>query len=72
MKPGREFDSRPGRENFLCPGRAWFSSPSKLKMFTGSVCVLLTGVSLKLIKIKIELIYGTTSSCEKNKMAGER
>ena len=72
MKPGREFDSRPGSENFLCPGRAWFSSPSKLKMFTGSVCVLLTGVSLKLIKIKIELIYGTTSSCEKNKMAGER
>ena len=53
MKPGREFDSRPGHENFLC---------SKLKMFTGSVCVLLTSVSLKLIKIKIKLIYATTSS----------
>ena len=31
------------------------SPPSKLKMFTGSVCVLLTSVSLKLIKIKINL-----------------
>ena len=39
------------------------SPSSKLKMFTGSVCVLLSGVSLKLIKIK--LIYATTSSCEK-------
>ena len=50
------------------------SPSSKLKMFTGSVCVLLTGVSLKLIKIKIKLIYATTSSCEKkkNKMTGER
>ena len=47
------------------------SPPSKLKMFTGSVCVLLTSVSLKLIKIKIKLIYATTSSWEKNKMAGE-
>ena len=38
-------------------------SPSfKLKMFTGSVCVLLTRVSLKLIEIKIKLIYATTSS----------
>ena len=46
------------------------SPPSKLKMFTGSACVLLTSVSLKLIKIK--LIYATTSSWEKNKMAGER
>ena len=35
------------------------------------VCVLLTSVSLKLIKIKIKLIYATTSSWEKNKMAGE-
>ena len=43
------------------------SPSSKLKMFTGSVCVLLTGVSLKLIKIKIKLIYATTSSCEKKK-----
>ena len=32
------------------------SPPSKLKMFTGSVCVLLTSVSLKLIKIKVKLI----------------
>ena len=38
------------------------SPPYKLKMFTGSVCVLLTIVSLKLIKIKIELIHATTSS----------
>ena len=63
MKPGREFDSRPEHENFLCPGRACMvSPPSKLKMFTGSVCVLLTSVSLKLMKIKIQLIYATTSS----------
>ena len=48
------------------------SPPSKLKMFTGSVCELFTSVSLKFIKIKIKLIYATTSSCEKNKMAGER
>ena len=47
------------------------SPPSKLKMFTGSVCVLLTSVSLKVIKIKIKLIYAATSSWEKNKMAGE-
>ena len=46
------------------------SPSSKLKMFTGSVCVLLTSVSLKLIKIK--LIYAATSSWEKNKTAGER
>ena len=39
--------------------------PSKLKMFPGSVCVLLTSVSLKLIKIRIKLIYPTTSSWEK-------
>ena len=31
------------------------SPPFKLKMFTGSVCVLLTSVSLKLIKIKIKI-----------------
>ena len=48
------------------------SPPSKLKMFTGSVCVLLTSVSLKLIKIKVKFIYATTSSWEKNKMVGER
>ena len=41
------------------------SPPSKLKMFTGSVCMLLTSVSLKLTKIKIKLIYATTSSWEK-------
>ena len=38
------------------------SPPFKLKMFTGSVCVPLTNVSLKLIEIKIKLIYATTSS----------
>ena len=31
------------------------SSPSKLEMFTGSVCVLLTSVSLKINKNKINL-----------------
>ena len=38
------------------------SPPYKLKMFTGSVCVLLTSVSLKLIKLQMKLIYPTTSS----------
>ena len=52
-------------ESFRCPGRAWFLLLSIWKMFTGSVCVLLTSVSLKLIKIKIQLIYTTTSSWEK-------
>ena len=46
------------------------SPPSKLKMFTGSVCVLLTSVSLKLTKIKITLIYATTSSWEKKQNGG--
>ena len=73
MKRGREFDSRPGHENFLCPGReCMVSPPSKLKMLTGSVCVLLSSVSSKLIKIKVNLIFATASSCEKNKIAGER
>ena len=58
---GHEYDSCPGYKNFRCPGRAWFLLPSKLKMFTGSVCVLLPSVSLKLIKIKTKLIYATTS-----------
>ena len=41
------------------------SPPFKLEMFTGSVCVLLTSVSLKSITIK--LIYATTRSWEKKK-----
>ena len=46
-------------------------SPSfKLKMFTGSVCVLLARVSLKFIEIKIKLIYATTSSWEKKQNGG--
>ena len=45
----------------LSLSRVSMVSPSlKLKMFTGSVCVLLTSVSLKLTKIK--LIHATTSS----------
>ena len=49
---------------------SWASMVSllfKLKMFTGGVCVLLNSVSLKLVKIKIKLIYATTSSWENNK-----
>ena len=46
------------------------SPPSKLKMFTGNVCVLLASVSLKLMKIKIKLIYATTSSREKKQNGG--
>ena len=46
------------------------SPPSRLKMFTGSVCMLLTSVSLKLTKIKIKLIYATTSSWEKKQNGG--
>ena len=57
---------------FLFSRASMVSPPSKLKMFTGSVCVLLISVSLKLIKIKITLIYATTSLWEKNKMAVER
>ena len=57
---------------FLFSRASMVSPPSKLKMFTGSVCVLLISVSLKLIKIKIKLIYATMSLWEKNKMAVER
>ena len=64
MKPGREFDSRQGHENFLCPGRASFLLLPSWK-YSLEVCVLLTSASLKLIKIKINLIYATTSSWEK-------
>ena len=71
---GREFNSRRGYEIFRCPGRALpnfiVSPPSKLKMFTGTVCVLLTSVSLKLIKIKIKFIYAKTSSWQKKKNGG--
>ena len=55
----------PGAWKFPLSRASMVSPPSKLKMFTGSVCVLLTSVSLKLIKIKIKLIYATTSSWEK-------
>ena len=68
---GCDFDSCPGHGNFLSRA-SMVSPPSKLKMFTGSVCVLLTSVSSKLIKIKMKLIYATKSSWEQNKMAGER
>ena len=61
----------PWVRKFSLSRASMISPPSKLKIFTGSVCVLLTSVSLKLIKIKIKLIYATTSSWEKNKMAGE-
>ena len=57
---------------FLFSQGSVVSPPSKLKMFTGSVCVLLISVSLKLIKIKITLIYATMSLWEKNQMAVER
>ena len=59
----------PGAWKFPLSRASMVSPRSKLKLFTESVCVLLTSVSLKLIKIK--LIYATTSSWEKNKMAGE-
>ena len=69
---GSQVRLSPGAWKFPLSRASMVSPPSKLKMFTGSVCVLLTSVSLKLIKIKIKLIYATTSSWEKNKMAGER
>ena len=59
-----------GVRKFSLSRASMISPPSKLKMFTGSVCVLLTSASLKLIKIKIKLIYATTSSWEKNKNGG--
>ena len=55
----------PGAWKFPLSQASKVSPPSKLKMFTGSVCVLLTSVSLKSIKIK--LIYPTSSSWEKTK-----
>ena len=42
----------PRVRNFSLSRASIVSPPSKLKMFTGTVCVLLTSVSLKLIKIK--------------------
>ena len=62
----------PRVRKFSLSRASMISPPSKLKMFTGSVCVLLISVSLKLIKIKITLIYATMSLWEKNKMAVER
>ena len=59
----------PGVRKFSLSRASMVSPPFNMKMFTGSVCVLLTSVSLKLITIK--LIYTNTSSCEKKKMAGE-
>ena len=53
--------------NFSLSRASMVSPPSKLKMFTGSACVVVTSVSLKLIKIKIKCIYATTSSWEKTK-----
>ena len=52
----------PGVRKFSLSRASMVSPPFNMKMFTGSVCVLLTSVSLKLIKIKIKLIYATTSS----------
>ena len=60
----------PRVRKFFLSRASMVSPPSKLKMFTGSVCVLLTSVSLKLTKIKIKLIYATTSSWEKKQNGG--
>ena len=57
----------PRVRKFSLSRASMISPPSKLKMFTGSLRGLLTSVSLKLIKIKIKLIYATTSSWEKTK-----
>ena len=47
------FSPRVGK--FSLSRASMVSPPFKLKMFTGSVCVLLTSVSLKLIKIIIKI-----------------
>ena len=52
----------PGVRKISLSRASMVSLPFKLKMFTGSVCVLLTSVSLKLITMKTKLIYATTSS----------
>ena len=52
----------PGIRKFSLSRASMVSPPFNLKMFSGSVCVLLTSVSLKLIKIEIKLIYTTTTS----------
>ena len=61
------FSPRVGK--FSLPRASMVSPPFKLKMFTGSVCVLLTSVSLKLIKIKINL---RNHEFVTKQMAGER
>ena len=63
---GSRVQFSPGVRKVSLSRASMVSPPFKLKMFTGSVCVLLTSVSLKLIKIKIKikLIYATTSSCD--------
>ena len=54
--PGQKSNSRvrfsPRVRKVSLSRASMVSPPFKLKMFTGSVCVLLTGVSLKLITIK--------------------
>ena len=47
----------PGARKFLFSRASMVSPPSELKVFTGSVCVLLTSVSLKTIKYKNKLGY---------------
>ena len=46
----------PGTKIFVVPGEHSFSS-FQVEIFTGSVCVLLTSVSLKLIKIRIKIFF---------------
>ena len=69
MNPGREFDSRPGHE-FPLSRASMVSPPSKLKMFTGSVCVLLTSVSLKLKKNKNKINLGNHEFVRKKQNGG--
>ena len=57
---GRKFDSCLGMEISFVPGQHGFSSFQVENVHWKCICA--ASVSLKLIKIKIKLIYATTSS----------
>ena len=60
----------PGVRKFSLSRASMVSPPFKLKMFTGSVCVLLTSVLINKNKNKNNL--RNHEFVRKNKMAGER
>ena len=59
-----------GTKIFFVPGEHGFSSFQVENVHWKCNCVLLTSVSLKLTKVKIKLIYASTSSWEKKQNCG--